>query len=325
MKKLVSSFLVVLILLVGSIPAFAIEKADLDEYVNQLGITVEDLEDYLSYDGYTLDEFATIEELEDYVGEPVTEETLQRLIENYGMTEQELIDLLIEYGELEEGENIKDVFVYIYDVESIILLDTAEDEMLTLFSELGLTEEEVVILFEHLETVITDDSVEEQLFALADRMIAFEEFESVDELTADQIAEVLSVFDELQQLLQVDVKYYFVKDGVKSAIDLTSLLEMKNPEQGTSLLIEVYDLNGNFLLDALFTAEMIGSDLITETGKDIKESKDVVEVVKTVDAKQTAKGAKLPKTAGHYPEMIFGGLVLIGLAVFLKRKIGNIA
>ncbi|MBM7605609.1 processed acidic surface protein [Metabacillus crassostreae] len=327
MKKVISSLIAIFILFIGSIPAFAIEKVELEEYANSIGITIEDLEDYLSYDGYSLDDFVTLEELVDYVGEPVTADSLQQLLSDYNMTEAELTDLLIGYGELEEGESIEDVFVYIYDVESIILLDleAASDEMMVLFEELGLTEEEVNRLFEHLEPLFTNDpNFEDELLKLADRMIAFEEFESVDELSSEQIAEIFNVFNELQNLLQVNVKYYLVSDGVKTSIDLNALLNLQNPKQGTSLLIEVFNLDGSFLLDVLFTPDMIGSDVIKETGKDIKETKEASIVVNKTEIKETVKGAKLPKTAGHYPEWILGGILLMGIAVIIKKKIGSV-
>ncbi|WP_226671510.1 processed acidic surface protein [Metabacillus litoralis] len=332
MKKFVSGLIAIFVLLIGSIPAFAIEENEINDYVNNLGITREDLENYLSYDGYTLDEFATLEELVDYVGEPVNTDSLQQLLKDYNMTEDELIDLLIEYGELEEGESIEDVFIYIYDVESIILLKSEEtdEEMIELFDELGLTEEELNRLFEHLDILFTNDpTFEDKLLLLSERMIAFEEFDSVDDLSAEQISEILNVFNDLQNLLQVNLKYYLVKDGVKTSIDLNSLMKLQNPEQGTSLLIEVFNAQGDFLLDVLFTAEMIGSELIANTGKDIQDAKEITKVVnKTKEkdnrVKETVKGAKLPKTAGHYPEWILGGIFLMGLALVLKKKIGSV-
>lgn len=328
MKKVILSLIAIFTLFIGSIPAFAIEKVELEEYANSIGITIEDLADYLSYDGYSLDDFVTLEELVDYVGEPVTADSLQQLLSDYNMKEAELTELLIEYGELEEGESIEDVFVYIYDVESIILLDLeaeADAEMMVLFEELGLTEEEVNKLFEHLEPLFTNDpTFEDEMLKLADRMIAFEEFESVDELSSEQIAEIFNVFNDLQNLLQVNVKYYLVNDGVKTSIDLNALLNLQSPKQGTSLLIEVFNLEGSFLLDVLFTPDMIGSDVIKETGKDIKETKEVSIVVNKTDIKETVKGARLPETAGHYPEWIFGGLLLMGIAVIIKKKIGSV-
>jgi processed acidic surface protein len=82
-------------------------------------MTQEELEAYLSYYDLTLNELKSVEELRDTLGPAVTPETLQNLLKQYEMTEAELTELLIEYGELEEGDSIIDTFHFIYDIEDI--------------------------------------------------------------------------------------------------------------------------------------------------------------------------------------------------------------
>ena len=76
----------------------------------------------------TLDELESVAELRDTLGPTVTPETLHNLLNEYEMTEEELTDLLIEYGELEEGESIIDTFHFIYDIEDLINLEMDYDE-----------------------------------------------------------------------------------------------------------------------------------------------------------------------------------------------------
>ncbi|MBT2666580.1 processed acidic surface protein [Bacillus sp. ISL-4] len=121
-------------------------------------MTQEELEEYLSYYGLSLNELKSVEELRDTLGPTVTPETIQNLLKQYEMTEAELTELLIEYGELEEGDSIIDTFQFIYDIEDIIDLEMDYDEeemeyddeeiidlMDGLFTEIGLTDEELNI------------------------------------------------------------------------------------------------------------------------------------------------------------------------------------
>ena len=70
---------------------------------------------------------------------------------------------------------------------------------------------------------------------------------------------------------------------------------------------------------------MIDSNLVKETGNDIKESTKVItkvaELKKEKPTHKTEKGALMPKTSGNY---LFGtliGLVMIALAYRLFRKV----
>jgi processed acidic surface protein len=303
-------------------------------------MTQEELEEYLSYYDLTLNELKSVEELRSTLGPAVTPETLQNLLKQYDMTEAELTELLIEYGELDEGDSIIDTFHFIYDIEDIIDLemDYDEDEMNYdeeiidlmdgLFTEIGLTDEELDRFMNHLLPIVEDPSFEARLMAISDRMNQLEYFETIDELSAEQVAELLSIYNDLQSLLQIQFKFALIQDGVKTNLSLEALFQLKELTNA-SLLVSIYDLNGNFLLDFILTGKMIGSDLVKETGNDIKQSTKVISKVVEVKKEKkkpakpehkTEKGGVLPKTAGHY---LFGaliGLVLMGIAFGLIRK-----
>ncbi|WP_143415028.1 processed acidic surface protein [Geobacillus sp. E263] len=95
MKKLIP-FAVAAFLAIATLPAsaFAIESNDpeLQSYLNEIGMTQEELKEYLDYDGYTLEDFQDVDEL----GDVLTEENLQQLLEDYGLTKEELKQLLID-------------------------------------------------------------------------------------------------------------------------------------------------------------------------------------------------------------------------------------
>ncbi|MFS0595467.1 processed acidic surface protein [Peribacillus frigoritolerans] len=342
MKKYFSFFVALIVLFsLGSsgTKGFAASKINQDElnaYLSEVRMTQEELEEYLSYYDLTLNELKSAEELRETLGPAVTPETLQNLLKQYEMTEAELTELLMEYGELEEGDSIIDTFHFIYDIEDIIDLEMDYDEeeisdlMDGLFTEIGLTDEELDRFMNHLLPIVEDPSFESRLMAISDRMNQLEYFETIDELSAEQVAELLSIYNDLQSLLQIQFKFSLIQDGVTTNLSLEALFQLKELTNA-SLLVSIYDLNGHFLLDFTLTGEMIGSDLVKETGNDMKQSTEVIskvaelKKVKKKPAKpehKTEKGGVLPKTAGNYLFGALCGLVLMGIAFGLIRKAG---
>lgn len=349
MKKYFSFFVALIVLFsLGSsgTKGFAATKINQDElnaYLSEVRMTQEELEEYLSYYDLTLNELKSAEEVRETLGPAVTPETLQNLLKQYEMTEDELTELLMEYGELEEGDSIIDTFHFIYDIEDIIDLEMDYDEeemeydeeeisdlMDGLFTEIGLTDEELDRFMNHLMPIVEDPSFESRLMAISDRMNQLEYFETIDELSAEQVAELLSIYNDLQSLLQIQFKFSLIQDGVTTNLSLEALFQLKELTNA-SLLVSIYDLNGHFLFDFTLTGEMIGSDLVKETGNDIKQSTEVISKVAEVKKEKkkpakpehkTEKGGVLPKTAGNYLFGALCGLVLMGIAFGLIRKAG---
>ncbi|MFF2590379.1 processed acidic surface protein [Peribacillus butanolivorans] len=344
MKRIFSFFVACVVLFslgfsgTKSFAATMINQDELKAYLTEIRMTQVELEDYLAYYDLTLDELESVAELRDTLGPTVTPETLQNLLNEYEMTEEELTDLLIEYGELEEGESIIDTFHFIYDIEDLIYLemDYDEEDMLDLmdglFTEIGLTDEELERFMNHLLPIVEDPGFEDRLMAISDRMDQFEYFETIDELSAEQVAELLSIYNDLQSLLQIQFKFALIQDGVTTNLSLEALFKL-DELTNASLLVSIYDLSGNLLLDFKLTGEMIGSNLVKETGNDLKQSTEVISKVVDVKSKvvnvkkvkkkpthKTVKGGVLPKTAGNY---LFGsliGLIMIAFAFGLFRK-----
>ncbi|PAW28364.1 processed acidic surface protein [Peribacillus simplex] len=347
MKRYFSFFVALIVLFsLGSsgTKGFAATKINQDElnaYLSEVRMTQEELEEYLSYYDLTLNELKSAEELRETLGPAVTPETLQNLLKQYEMTEAELTELLMEYGELEEGDSIIDTFHFIYDIEDIIDLEMDYDEeemeydeeeisdlMDGLFTEIGLTDEELDRFMNHLLPIVEDPSFESRLMAISDRMNQLEYFETIDELSAEQVAELLSIYNDLQSLLQIQFKFSLIQDGVTTNLSLEALFQLKELTNA-SLLVSIYDLNSHFLLDFTLTGEMIGSDLVKETGNDMKQSTEVISKVAEVKKEKkkpskpehkTEKGGVLPKTAGNYLFGALCGLVLMGIAFGLIRK-----
>src|SRR5690606_14280434 len=176
---------------------------------------------------------------------------------------------------------------------------------------------------------IEDEGFMAQIDALLVRIDAMEDFESSDDLDAAQIAEILDIFTQLIDLFELDMKYYLTDGTDKQPLTLAALMALETTN-GMDLLIEIYNTQGTFLADMIFTAEMFGSEIIKETGKDIEVVKETVaapkkpavkkdvKAVKPVKTVKTVKGGKLPKTASDYiPNTMIGlAFVLVGFLLF---------
>lgn len=199
-------------------------------------------------------------------GTPIDEKNLAELLGVYGFqSREELEQFLREHDDsIEHYEYIEDLD---YSLDFYINGSEAEDAISDLFSEIGLTHEEIEAIFNFLSTLELDDPViEEEMIELSERMMEFEEFESLNDLSAEQMAELLDIFKSMLDLLQINTDYYIVKDGNMKPVSLKSILTV-NVEKGSRLLIKLSNLQEELLADILVTAEMFGSDLIQETGE----------------------------------------------------------
>ncbi|MBZ5200593.1 processed acidic surface protein [Planomicrobium chinense] len=278
------------------------------------------------------------EELDEYVGfylsenteTPLTDEALQQLIEDYGFeTKENLESFLNEYDD--SIANYDTVEALEEAIDNYIFSTEYGFELAGLFEELGLTEEELERLEAHLNTLpIETPDFQDRAMALADRMMLIGDFDSADDLSAEQIAEILDIFSDLLDLFELKTQYFLVKDSDKKEINLSTLISLETVN-GYDLLVEIYNNQGTFLADILLTAEMFGSDIIKETGEDIKEAEETVVVApapiaksptsaKAAPVKQTVKGGKLPDTASPYVTNTLAGLALVLLGVVLYRR-----
>ena len=387
MKRLLCLFTAILLALsLQPATSFAMDSndADFEAFLEEIGWEKQDYIDYLESKDWDLEYFEFVDEL----GTPLTEESIEPILTDYDLTREELNELLVEYGDIEEGQDVLDseylifseeVYEYVgyylggefgtpindenlqelvekygfasfdeleeylqqFD-ESIDHYEFIEDLDLTvdyymnggaeleaeideLFLSMDLTEEEMDRLLEHFLTVYEENpDFEDQLYTLSERMMAFEEFDSADDLTAEQIAELLDISNDMLDILQVDVKYYLVKDGVKKPLSVQSMMTMTSTD-GADLLIELYNKQGDFLADIILTNEMFGSDIIKETGKDLQEAEQIVKEapVKTATkaVEKTVKGGKLPNTASDYLQNTIIGLVIVLAGVVCFRRV----
>ncbi|ANB59032.1 processed acidic surface protein [Anoxybacillus sp. B7M1] len=187
------------------VSAFAMDSRDpeLQSYLNEIGMTVEELEEYLadSYD-YTLDDFDSVDELRAELGDALTEENLAQLLNEYGMTEDELKQMLIDNGELEPNQPITDVFKFYNELADYVEFfhdysTPITDERLNQFlQERHMTKDQLLTLLKKHGESLEDYS------SIGDLADAVDYYQSLTPLTEEALNEFLSGLGLTKQQLE---------------------------------------------------------------------------------------------------------------------------
>jgi len=375
MKKL-GAILLSFLLFVGVFPtsSFAAAStfdADFNKYLKSVSqtrgfeVTKDDVEYSLSLYDESLENFDTIADLEDFLGEPIAADlhNVQDVYADFDLDKTSLNALLKENGQsLDDYVYLDDLYedVGFYlegddwykDDESYDEEDASyDDELLSeedlsgllsfMQSELGLTSEELNRIEAHftsLEDELSNEATLNRLDQLGERLAAFEDFDTATELSADQIAELMSIYKEMLSIFHLDAKFALVQGGNERPLSLTDLINLEELKNA-SLKISLYTTDGKFLADMVITGDMFNSDIITDTGKEVEKSAEAVakpaqaqkpavekkqEPVKKQTngaVQKTIKGGKLPETASNYVTNTLIGLVLVAAGFVLFRKV----
>jgi processed acidic surface protein len=374
MKKL-GAILLSFLLFVGVFPtsSFAAAStfdADFNKYLKSVSqtrgfeVTKDDVEYSLSLYDESLENFDTIADLEDFLGEPIAADlhNVQDVYADFDLDKTSLNALLKENGQSLDDyvyldDLYEDVGFYLegddwyeddesYDEEDASYDDELSEEDLSgllsfMQSELGLTSEELNRIEAHftsLEDELSNEATLNRLDQLGERLAAFEDFDTATELSADQIAELMSIYKEMLSIFHLDAKFALVQGGNERPLSLTDLINLEELKNA-SLKISLYTTDGKFLADMVITGDMFNSDIITDTGKEVEKSAEAVAkpaqaqkpaVEKTQEpvkkqtngaVQKTVKGGKLPETASNYGTNTLIGLVLVAAGFVLFRKV----
>jgi len=337
-------FAVVLLLAVAPNISFAAQStsfnADLDAYLKEISeirgffVTKEDIEKSLSNYDEEIADFDSMDGedgLKSFLGDVIKEDysNLTDILEANDITLDELQALL-----KENGEDIND-YVFVDDLDEAVYfylnpddsgLDFGIDEEMIkellpmIQEEFDLSDQEVTNLKNHLEKISDKLSTPEaisKMEQLAQRMENFGVFDSLDDLTADQVQEMLSIYDELFSLVELKVKFSLVKGNKETPLSLLDIMKM-DELINAKLKVYIYDLDGNLLADLIITGDMVDSGTVQDIGKNIDTvTKKVEKVTTQKPVVKTVKGGQLPNTAGNYVLNI-----LIGIMIALAGMIG---
>ncbi|MFE8699288.1 processed acidic surface protein [Cytobacillus sp. FJAT-54145] len=306
------SFLLLSNLFVSNVLA-AITEAEVYTVLTEKGMDRETLQDMLDYYEYSLEDFESTEDLSMFIGTPITPESIQQLLTDYGMTREELDALLAEYGSsVEEEWSIEDIEI------ALDFYQGHESEMASLeefLDAVGLTEDEIHTLFAHFEA-LDQLSLEQQMENIGTRLEALMMLDPEAELTDEQKQEIISVWEDMIAILNVSPTFYLVDaGGTRNPITFGELAMMEEFD-GNGLLIELYTLSGDLLLDMQVSAEMLSGDFAINAGEKLTDVGDIAGELTIL------KHERMPDTASTYGLNILLGLfiVFVGISLLVIRN-----
>ncbi|QIZ07815.1 processed acidic surface protein [Priestia megaterium] len=314
-----------------------VDESNLQDLLDRFELTKQELEDLLAENGTSLDEYIFYDDLYFDVYElqyqeeltPITDESLQQLLDAYEFeSKEELEKFLNKYDDsIENYENIEDLEAAV----AVLVSQEGKDEIINILDKFGLSLDESKKLANYSMNIFEDPNADVEDFYtkledIANRLMAFREFDSTDDLSADEIAEILDVWNDMLNLFELKTEFYLTKDGKTTPLSVESLLKMDSTN-GADLKINIFSKDGEFLADMVITAEMFGSDFLDETGENLKQTEQIAKEVSKVATKlpekalkRTVKGGKLPNTASDYLPNALGGLAIAAAGIILFRR-----
>lgn len=326
-------------------------EQDLTQYLSEISITRgrevtrEDVEEALAYYEYSMEEFETVQELSEFLGEVISADlsNLSAIYEDYELTQETLTKLLAD-----NGESIDD-YIYVYDLDEAVFFysDYSEfyDEeldmsMAEIFNEvlpqlltaLDITDQEleqVTNYYASMEEYLSSPEVLAKFTELDNRMTDLMTAIMTAEKTDEEIAsEMASIYEEVLPLMKLNAKITLVQNGTEKEVTLGELFLMKELGSDTTLKVALYDLDSQLLVDFSFSEDMFAEFDTEEETENVAQ--DVVKVVEKASSNQnnatskTVKGAKLPKTATNNISYALMGMVLVFAGVLMYRKVRDV-
>ncbi|WP_413377822.1 processed acidic surface protein [Alkalihalobacillus sp. 1P02AB] len=243
-----------------------IDEAELEVYLEKIGWTKEELEAYLEEQyGMSLDDLAFVDELDWLLGEPLNEENLSFLLEEYELTKKELLSLLAEFGlTLDDFKfyNELDWFLFEYFYYNDWLIsDLFDEETLELFALIGLEDYELEQLFYHIIYKMEENpDLFMKLLELDEYLNSLGEFHSADDLSIVQLTEFALKLKGFLDAFELNIDFFLVEDGKETPLSYQNLLKLTSLKN-QDLLIKIFDFDGYLLADLFMNDELINSEL----------------------------------------------------------------
>lgn len=314
MKKVLAITLTLLMLLPVTSPMTlaAPPESEVNQVLNELGWTRQELEDYLAFYEMKLDDFETTEDLQAMLGTPITDENLNDLLKDYSLTREQLNSLLAEFGES------LDDYKFIEDLDGAVDFYVNHDEEMAeseaFLSQIGLTEEEIDRFFNYLIS-LDETALETEMENIEKNLAPFMEMEDLTQLTPEQEQALVDIWEDMLNAFHLRANFYLVgKNETKTAVSFQDLMKLETLN-GKQLLVELSDLQGNLLLDMQLSEEMLSSDFLLDSGSELADVGDLAG-----ELTDQLHDGKLPNTASPYGRNMLVGFILILLgSLFYAR------
>jgi len=311
MKRKITVLVMILMLVFSSTVRAAPPQNELNALLAELNWTQAELEEYLAFYEMSLNDFNSITELREVLGTPITSDNLLKLLDSYNMSMDELNELLAGFGE--SVNDYKFVEDLAFAIEFYQSHDVELKKLEKLLASVGLTENEVDRLFTHVIS-LDQMNIEQKMKQYEQQLAKYDHVLDTTKLTSAEQRELISIFEGVLSTLQLEQKYYLVKGTERVEISFTDLLQRESFGE-YSLLIELYNADGEMVLDMLFSADMLTSGSILTIVKGFVQTAEMAgEMVSSMH------GDRMPNTASPYVMQMVLSILLIAGGILLYRR-----
>lgn len=258
---------------------------EIETYLNEIGWTEYDLQQYLDFYNVKIEDFRDIDQLKSELGTPITKENLHDLLQSYDITEEELEIMLARFG-----EKIQD-YTFLEDLDiAVDFYLTHEDEVARaeeFFVSMGFEQEEAHKIFQHLLRLNNTQ--------LAARLPEIKESPN---------------WPTLLQTFQVDVEFY--------AQDETKGLNKISKEEITDVSVVVarfYNVEGEHIATATLPENVLTEDFLANASEELVHVAQVA-----MELSSELFGNRMPDTAASYPQKLLTGFALLLASFYFLKK-----
>jgi processed acidic surface protein len=304
MKKISYLLTVCTVLLVPSIVLAAPPEEELQQYLNKMEWSKEELTDYLKFHKLSLENYETMDELIEVLGTPINDSNIQNLLDTHNMTRDDLDDLLEQYGDTTEE------YTFIEDLNTAITFFSQHIKelvgMTDFLSYVGVTDEEMSLLMDHIVS-LDQQTFLSKIKSIDERIEKFGPIDESSDLSEDKQKELLSIFEEVLSAYGLNPTFQVSSEieGSVQTITYQQLTETR-PLKGKDITVALYTKQGTPLADMSLTSDMLSSDFVLQTSEQFVNAGQLA-----TSMDHLMNGDPLPVTASAYPRNLLFGLVLL--------------
>ncbi|WP_445487204.1 processed acidic surface protein [Niallia sp. 03133] len=304
-KMIILLVLTIYFSLSSSLSAFAApSETDVAALADSLGWTTKDLTDYLLTKDSKVDDFDTIKDLKEYLGTPITPDSLDQLLQAYNMTREELDILLAGFN-----EKVQD-FWFIEDLDvAIDFYQNHENTMANLEQFLlshGITEKEKNQLYNHFKK-LDAQVLHTKVYKWKETLANLDALDKEEQLTNTQKSELISLWKDMTQTLALQPLFYAVDDNGKRT--KLSFRQFATNIKLDTVAMELEDQNNHIIMDTVISPEKLSGQFAVDAAD------KVIHLTELSGELSSLYQSQLPNTASLHPLLLFLGYLCILLGV----------
>ncbi|WP_176483811.1 processed acidic surface protein [Bacillus sp. FJAT-45066] len=258
---------------------------EVETYLDEIGWTEYDLQQYLDFYHVKLADFRDIEQLKSELGTPITKENLHDLLQSYDITEEELEIMLARFG-----EKIQD-YTFLEDLDiAVDFYLTHEEEVARaedFFVSMGFEQEEAHKIFQHLLRL------------------------NNSHLTA-KLSEIKESpnWSNLLHTFQVNVEFY-----TQDETNGLNRISRDEITEASNVIARFYNEEQELIATATLPENVLSENFLSNASEELVHVAQVA-----MELSSELFGSRMPDTATTYPQNLLTGFAFLLASFFFLKK-----